>query len=262
MSAGASPMAAADREHQQMMADIRMLQAQAQLLQQQLAAVTEALRAVTVKLDEQSGVSRKAFADQKLLVDNVAGDLRIVREKVDEGNVRITSLSQELEALRLTIPQQQAAGLPLPGGEPVEGEAVPPPMVPQPGVTPQRLFDIARADFAAGQWPLALQGFDTYIKMFPRTELADDAQFYIGDTHYNDGNFVEAVSAYDKVITEYPDSNRVADAYYKRGLALNELGQRDRARQSFDYVVKNHPDTAAGRMAKQALDRLARQGRD
>ena len=66
----ASPAAAAaNKEHQQMMADIRMLQEQAQQLQGLLAALAEALKTVTTRLDEQTAASRKAFADQKLLVD-------------------------------------------------------------------------------------------------------------------------------------------------------------------------------------------------
>ena len=51
--------------------------------------------------------SRKSFADQKLAVDQFGTDLRIVRERIDENTVRITGLSQEVEALRLAIPQFQ-----------------------------------------------------------------------------------------------------------------------------------------------------------
>ena len=47
---------------------------------------------VTTKLDEQSATTRKAFADQKLLVDTISTDLRVVREKVDDNNVRVLSL--------------------------------------------------------------------------------------------------------------------------------------------------------------------------
>ena len=99
--AASGAASAANKEHQQMMADIRMLHEQTLLLQAHLVALTDALRAVGVKLDEQAGASRKAFADQKLLVDTISTDLRVVREKVDDNNVRISSLSQELEAVRI-----------------------------------------------------------------------------------------------------------------------------------------------------------------
>lgn len=106
---------AANREHLQMMADIRMLQEQTALLRAQLVALNETLRAVGAKLDEQAGASRRAFADQKLLVDTISSDLRVVREKVDDNNVRISSLSQELEAVRLALPQAGVAAPVEPG---------------------------------------------------------------------------------------------------------------------------------------------------
>jgi hypothetical protein len=125
----AGPLAAASREQQQMMADIRMLQEQTQQLQTMLLTLTEALRTVTTRLDEQAGTNRKAFADQKLLVDTLAGDLRVVREKIDETNVRLTSLSQDVEGVRDLIPQvAAAAAVPatLPDGSPVPPAPRPP----------------------------------------------------------------------------------------------------------------------------------------
>src|SRR5438093_516222 len=61
----AAPAAAANKEHQQLMADIRMLQEQAQQLQNILGALNESIKAVNARLDDQTNVSRKAFADQK-----------------------------------------------------------------------------------------------------------------------------------------------------------------------------------------------------
>ena len=104
---------AQSRREMQMMADIRMLQEQTQQLQQQLAAaieqLTATLKTINARVDEQAAATRKSFADQKLAVDQFGTDLRVVRERIDENNVRITSLSQEVEALRLAIPQFPAA---------------------------------------------------------------------------------------------------------------------------------------------------------
>jgi tol-pal system protein YbgF len=255
---GVAP-AAANREHQQIVADIRMLQEQTSQLQLLISSVTEALTAVTARLDEQVSINRKAFADQKLLIDGVAGDVRVLRETLAETNVRISSLSHEMEALRLMVPQPTTR---FPRIDPQTGEVDPeaqdagPPIL-APGMTPQRMFDEAWTDYAAGQWALAIQGFETYIRTFPRSELADDAQLYIGEVYYAEGKFRDAVAAYDLVIQNYADGNRVPDAYYKRGLALDRLEQTDRARESFQYVVNNYPDSDAARLAKQALDRLS-----
>ena len=255
------PMEAANKEHQQMMADLRILQQQTQILQAQLSALTEALKTITTRLDDQSGASRRAFADQKLLVDTVATDLRVVREKVDETNVRLTSLSQEVEAVRVAQTQAPAPSPAAPADAPPAGAVPnqpPAPLPPStsPGVSPQRLFEQARADYYAGQWSLAIQGFESYIKTFPKSDLVDDAQYYIGETHYSANQFREAVASYDRLIANYPASNTLPDAYYKRGLALKSLGQDPQARESFELVARNYPDSDAGRLARQALDRM------
>ena len=54
----ASPASAANNEHQQLMADLRMLQEQSQLLQNLIGSVTEALKAVNTRLDQQSETTR------------------------------------------------------------------------------------------------------------------------------------------------------------------------------------------------------------
>jgi tol-pal system protein YbgF len=263
------PAGAADKEHLQLMADIRMLQEQAQQLQQMLGTLSDALKTMTAKMDEQATTTRKAFADQKLVVDNASTDLRVVREKLDETNVRITSLSQELEAVRQAIPPMTSMAAPFdpslapdagaaPGSAPMAASPSPVPpggaIVP-PGTSPQRLYDMAWADYAAGQWTLAIQGFQSFMRAFPKSELADDAQYLIGESYLLDNKFQDALDGYEQVIKNYPGGDKLPNAYYKRGVVLERLGQRDRARESYEFVVKNYPETPAGALAKQRLNR-------
>ena len=267
----ASPVAAQSQRERQMMADIRMLQEQTQQLQQQVVSavdqLTATLKVINSRIDEQAGTTRKSFADQKLAVDQFGSDLRVVRERIDENNVRITSLAQEVEALRLAIPQfAQAPAVPVDPGAPGTGtspdpnaQPMPaPPVALAPGMSPQRLYNTALADFTAGQWALCIDGFSTYLRSFSRTDLGDDAQWYIGECYQQDGKFTEAVDAYNRVITNFPKGDRVPDAYYKRGIALSAMGQTDRARDSFETLMKIYPDHDMARMAKQQVDRLNR----
>ncbi len=262
-------LGAADKEHLQIMADIRMLQEQAQQLQLMLGTLADALKGITAKIDEQGNSTRKAFADQKLLVDTAGTDLRVVREKLDETNVRITSLSQELEAVRQAIPRTPVMSpaydpsLP-PDASSATGGAtdVPPPSAPvapggivPPGTSPQRLYDMAWADYAAGQWTLAIQGFQSFMRAFPKSELADDAQYLIGESYLLDNKFREALDGYEQVIKNYPGADKLPNAYYKRGVVLERLGQTDRARESYEFVLKNYPETPAGALARQRLNR-------
>ncbi|WP_396623353.1 tol-pal system protein YbgF [Luteitalea sp.] len=284
----ALPAHAANREHQQLMADIRMLQEQNQQLQLVLVTLGDTLKALNAKLDDQATTSRKQFADQKLLIDNLSGDLRVVRERLDENNTRVGSIGQELNSLREavnTLPSQlapppvsmvpgpngtmvpvtptAAPGAPVAGAPATPAPAAPAvPTGPAGGLSPQRMFDTAQADYAAGQWPLAISGFEQFIRSFPTSDKADDAQFYIGESYQLDGKFKEAVGAYEKVIADYPSGDRVPQALYKRGVALSLLGDNDRARESFQQVIRNYPQSEVAVLAKQVLDGLNRRPRE
>ena len=184
-----STATAADREHQQMMADLRMLQEQANQLQALMTDLGEALKAVNSRLDDQNSLERKAFADGKVQMDAISGDLRVVREKVDETNVRLGSISQELDSLRQAIPETGASqSFPVntdpnataPGGTPAGAPGSPstsatPPGVP-PGMQPQRLWDTSWGDYTSGNYSLAVTGFQTYLNAFPKGPRAHEAQ--------------------------------------------------------------------------------------
>ena len=281
MAGSAPSVYAQNREHQQMTADVRMLQEQTQQLATAVAAfnqaLAESLKALNARLDQASDASRKAFADQKILIDSIEDGVRVIRERSNDTNVRIGELREELEALRSTVQSlQQAATAPPPfvdPSAPVDPNAppvttappvtVPPASQPPPasstaGLSPTRLYETARADYFAGQWTSAINGFEAFLRAFPRSEQADDAQFHIGETHYAQNQWAQAIAAYNQVIQNYVGTNAVPDAYYKRGLAQERLGQADAARGSWEAVAKNFPDSDAGRLAKQNIDRLGR----
>lgn len=282
----ARPAAGQSREQRQMMATLQMLQEQAQQLALTVAALQTSLDAAVKTLgataEEASGATRRSFADQKLLIDAVGADVRVVRERSDDNNVRITALREELEALRtavLALSQAQMAQLAAqqaaqtgPDGTPstppsaaatsvAPPVATPPtPLSPPPsttaGLSPIRMLDTAKADYFAGQWSSAINGFEAFLRAFPRSESAGEAQFFIGESYSAQSRWNDAVSAYGAVAQNYPASGSVPDAYYKQGLAYERVGQADLARSAWETVVKAYPDSDAGRLAKQNLDRL------
>ena len=262
--ATASPARAANKEHQQLMADLRMLQEQSQQLQNLIGSVTEALKAVNSRLDQQAEATRKSSADQKLVIDNLTNDVRVIREKLDDNNVRIGSLTQEVESLRSSIQQagvrpsvtNDAADPAAPGAT---AGGPPPVSAGAPiSVSPQKLFDSAMGDYYSGQYDLAVLGFSDYIKSFPKSDLADDAQVNICSAYVQDGKNDKAVEACDLAIRTYPNGDKIPDAYYKKGLALQNLRDVNGAREAWEHVVKTAPDSDAGRLAKQRLDQIKR----
>jgi TolA-binding protein len=256
--AAAPPLSAANKEHQQLMADLRMLQEQSQLLQNLIGTVTEALKVVNTRLDQQAESTRKAFADQKLVIDNLTNDARVIREKLDDNNVRVGSLTQEVEAMRQSL--QQISTRPSATGDPdpSSGGALSSGAQPAPAMTasPKQVFDAANADYMAGQYDLAVMGFGDFIKSFPKSEQAPDAQVLICAAYLNDNKSDKAVQACDLAIRTYPGGKATPEAYYRKGLALNNLKDAAGARAAWEYIIKNYPESDIRRLAQQGLDRM------
>lgn len=262
-----STATAADREHQQMMADLRMLQEQANQLQALMTDLGEALKAVNSRLDDQNSLERKAFADGKVQMDAISGDLRVVREKVDETNVRLGSISQELDSLRQAIPETGASqSFPVntdpnataPGGTPAGAPGSPstsatPPGVP-PGMQPQRLWDTSWGDYTSGNYSLAVTGFQTYLNAFPKGPRAHEAQLLIGEALSLDNKDNEAVAAYDRVITNYSSSPSVAQAYISAAWLWPDsdswTGRRNRSRRPSSNFPIRSPRRSPSRGSK------------
>jgi TolA-binding protein len=267
-AAASTPAAAANKEHQQLMADIRMLQEQSQTLQNLLGQLNETLRAVNTRLDQQAETTRKAFADQKLVIDNLTNDVRVIREKLDDNNVRVGSLTQEVDAMRQSLQQLSVrpAATPepefgAPAGSAPPATGTPPAAAPAGGAltaSPKQMWDAAYADYTSGQYDLAILGFDAYVKSFPKADLADDAQVMICASYLNDKKDQKAVEACDVAIRTYPGGNAIPDAYYRKGLALANLKDVNGARAAWETVVQNFKDTDAARLARQRLDQIRR----
>jgi len=267
LTAPAAPAsAAANKEHLQLMAEIRMLQEQNAQLQQLLGSLQDALKTVSTKIDDQSASTRKAMADQSLAVNGIGDNVRVLREKTDETNVRLSTVGQEVEALRQAIASQPAAQSPTTvpvGGDPAAAAgggapAPPPPVTTTPGtVSPQRMYEASYDDYTAGRFDLAIQGFQGFIQAFPRLANAADAQYNIGMSYYQLSKWTEARDAFQKVITDYPqNTDRVSEAFYKLGQTYERLTQVDNAKRSYETLIQKFPNSFSASQARQALDRL------
>jgi tol-pal system protein YbgF len=118
------------------------------------------------------------------------------------------------------------------------------------------MLEQARGDYFAGQYSLAIAGFEAFLKAFPKSESAGEEQHYIGESFTQQSRWADAIAAYNVVIQSYPTSPIVHETYYKRGLAQERIGDVDAARASWETVVKQFPESDGARLAKQSLERL------
>lgn len=118
------------------------------------------------------------------------------------------------------------------------------------------LYSNGLRDITSGKYDLARQEFQDYLKYYSDTDLASNAQFYLGEIAYSQKRYQEAVSEYDKVLTVYPKSFKLAPARLKKGMALLELGQKTSGVRELREVVRRYPGTEEERRARARLKEL------
>ena len=268
----ATPARAQNREHLQMAAELRILQQQnqelANTLAQTIQLLTETAKALNSRIDQTNESMKKGFADQSLTLNTTAGDIRKTLAQTQDAATRLGELKEEVQALRTSIPALISRLTPSPdpsfapdpnavsaaGGAavPAAGSQVPSTI----GLSPERMYNTALSDYGSGSYTAAIQGFQEFLKAFPTSPRADDAQQYVGEAEFQQNHFEQAISAYNLVIQNYPKGDQVAWAYYKRGLAQSRLQQTAAARVSFETAVKLFPETEPGIMSLSRLQSL------
>jgi len=130
--------------------------------------------------------------------------------------------------------------------------------VPRPTGSDQQNYQAAFDLISARKYPEANAAFETFLRQFPTSPLADNAQYWLAETHYVRGQFDDALPQFRKVLEQYPQSAKLPDALLKVGYCQIELGDRNAARTSLQEVMRQFPDTTAARLASQRLSSLPR----
>src|SRR6266852_3732075 len=125
-----------------------------------------------------------------------------------------------------------------------------------PAPSADTLYSNGLRDITGGNYELARKEFLDYLKYYGDTDLASNAQFYLGEIAYSQKNYDQAVTEYDHVLTNYPKSFKLAPAHLKKGMALIELGQKTAGVRELRDVVRRFPGTEEERRARAKLKEL------
>ena len=105
------------------------------------------------------------------------------------------------------------------------------------------LYSNALRDINGRHYDLATQEFQDYLRFYGQTDLASNAQFYLGEIAFMQNQFQAALDAYNKVIEDYPKSFKTASARMRKGFCLSELGQKASAVRELRNVIRLYPGT-------------------
>jgi tol-pal system protein YbgF len=212
-----------------------------QILQQDLRLI----RAEAARDD-----SLRALQIQRLTDSIAAINTRMTRfraetqgrfQTVDEQVMRaqeLAGLSQaRVQEMRATLEQARPAAT-------ENGSAAP---------GPNQLYQLGRDQFMRGSHSAARMAFQELLTNFPESDMAGDAQFFVGETYAAEGSAADADSVYALVISSYPNSQRAATALYKRGVLAQQGGRNADARRHFNDVINRFPRSDEATLARDRL---------
>jgi tol-pal system protein YbgF len=201
-------------------------------------------------------------------LDTMSTQVQGLSDNLEEIKSRLGKLNQQLVDLQNTVQSVDAK---------ISGGSVPPGAAPasspsggaitQPTGSPagspsgsapsaDTLYSNGLRDITSGKYDLARSEFQDYLKYYGDTDLASNAQFYLGEIAYSQRQYSQAVSEYEKVLSNYPKSFKLAPARLKKGMALIEMGQKTPGVKELREVVKRYPGTEEERRARAKLKEL------
>jgi tol-pal system protein YbgF len=125
-----------------------------------------------------------------------------------------------------------------------------------PGASSDTLYQNALRDFTTGKYDLARQEFGDYVLHFPSTDLASNAQFYLGEISYAQADYKDAIAQYNLVLANYPQSYKLAAALLKKGFAELEMGMKATGTKDLREVVRRFPGADEARRAQAKLKEI------
>jgi len=190
---------------------------------------------------------------QKL--DQMSEDFRAVRESVLDMNTRMAKLDAKLADLQNVVNAIRMPPPPPPGSTDTTGatQTTPVQAGPPAGLSADTLYSNGYRDYSTGKTDLALQEFNDYLKYFPATLFAGNAQYYIGDIKYKAADYPGALQAFDAVLERYPDGTKTPDSHYMKALCYLKLNKNDAAATEFRDIIKHYPDTDLAQKARARL---------
>jgi tol-pal system protein YbgF len=209
-------------------------------------------------LDTRTANIERVVQNQSLLsmaqrTDQLQNEVSILRgriEVLENANDTLRKQQRDLYAdldKRITAlaagqnPGPAAAGQPAPGAD-------------QAAYT--QAFDILKG----GKYPEAITAFQQFLLAYPQSSMADNAQYWLGESYYVTRDFQSAAAAFQAVLDRWPDSRKAPDALLKLGYTQAELQHTAQARATLTSVSTRYPGSDAANLAAARLLQLPSDG--
>ena len=244
----------------------------------------DSVNALGGRMDQLQKNVGEATGNSEAKIDGMASQTQGISDNIQDVQGRVGKLAQQMNEIQSSLQSidGRLAGGAVPSSAPAGGGAGAPPSsysapapsgggtVPTsapagggggsasslPGVAADTLYQNALRDFTTGKYDMSSQEFGDYVKNYPNTDLASNAQFYIGEISYQQGNYKDAITQYNLVLNNYPQSYKLSASMLKKGLAELELGMKATGIRDLKEVTRRFPGSDEARRANAKLKEL------
>lgn len=252
-----------DKLHEGQESDVkRDLDSELEPLRASQAASSADLEQIKGAIDAQSGriediehIVKRVIERDLSEQDEMRAQLTLMTKKVSELEMMVKQQQQylKLEPPASTQNRQTTGTTPSPGST-----------VPKVAVIPENqktgelaLYDASLAAYRAGQFQEAREGFEDFLKRYPKSDLADNAYFWIGESYMSLNRYEQAILAYQEVIKKYPKGNKVPSALLRQAMAFVEIKDEMSAKLLLNKIIKNYPNSNEAKIAQTRLKNLS-----
>ena len=217
----------------------------------------------------------KIRADIQELSGRVEDNKRLVKHVIerDTGNqdamqVNLSNLTERMTELEVKVKQiKEYLGLkasgdlegkyakkgPLERKEPLKKPRV---IEESPDLSETQLYETTLATYKKAKYDQALIGFKGFIEKYPKSDLTDNAQFWVGECYMGLKQYEQAILAYQEVIKKYPKGNKVPNAMLRQAFAFYEIKDKVSSRLLLKKIIKKYPNSSEAKIASAKLKTL------
>ncbi|MDG9930801.1 MULTISPECIES: tol-pal system protein YbgF [unclassified Pseudomonas] len=117
-------------------------------------------------------------------------------------------------------------------------------------------YDAAFDLIKAKDFPKASQAFEGFLRKFPQSQYAGNAQYWLGEVNLAQNDLQGAGKAFARVAANYPNHAKVPDSLFKLADVERRLGNTDKARDILKQLIAQYPGSSAAQLAQRDLQRL------
>lgn len=171
-------------------------------------------------------------------IEQTQSNLLLMEARVQDHQLLIEELRRELVAKKGTLQREITPRTATSSPQGI-------PSSPEQGGSPTEIYLKAFSDYASGRYEPAIDGFETFLRLYPGNNYASNAQYWLGECFYGQKDYARAYQAFQKMAETYPRGTKTPEALLKMSMAATQLNQPERAEEALKLLRSRYPESAA-----------------